>query len=79
MDDRQRYRLDFADRLKVLREERGLSRSHMCKMAGLSVGAVENYEAARTLPNAYALMHLAWALAVDANELVGSLEMEEVG
>ena len=33
MDDRERYMLDFADRLKSLRLQHGMTRRQMCQLA----------------------------------------------
>ena len=79
MDGRRRYRLDFADRLKGIREGRGMTQRQASDMSGIPYSSYQDYEHARALPDAERVMRLAWALAVDANALVGSMEIEEVG
>ena len=78
MDDRKAYALGFAERLKALRLERGMSQRQVCRLARVSGGAYGHYEHGTALPDVHVAAKLAWALAVDADELVGSLEMEEV-
>lgn len=70
-DPQERYRLDFADRLKTLRLNRGMSQRVLCKIAKMPESTYANYEHARALPNAYAITRLAWALAVSSDVLLG--------
>ena len=46
MDDKERYRLDFAARLKGIREDRGMTRKCLSKLSGIPYSSCENYEQA---------------------------------
>jgi transcriptional regulator with XRE-family HTH domain len=59
----------FAENLRRLRAERGLSQEGLARLAGMGVGAVRDYEQGKKEPSfRYALM-LAKALEVDCREL----------
>ena len=62
--------MDFGEKLKALRKERGLSQAQLADKAGLSNGAIGNYESGkRTKISVEALCRLADALSVDPEEL----------
>lgn len=61
----------FAQTLKSLREERGLSRAAFAKAAGVSQMTVFNAEAKGRMPRPATMTQLAQALGIDVSELSG--------
>ncbi|MGI6435501.1 MAG: helix-turn-helix domain-containing protein [Syntrophomonadaceae bacterium] len=61
----------FAQRLKEIREERGLSQEDVGRMAGLSKATISKYEAACHPPKLIHAVAIAEALNVDFSYLTG--------
>lgn len=62
---------DLGQRLRELREARGLSRPALGEMAGLTAQAIANVEMGRRQPNSATLVALARALGASLDALVG--------
>ena len=61
----------FAERLKELRIERGLSQSELARRTGLSRIAINHWEHCNRLPMATAIIILAKFFGVSADYLLG--------
>ncbi len=61
----------MGSRLKRLRESRGLSQPQLAESAGVSVGAVRNWEQDRRLPLLETAIKIAAVLNVSLDELAG--------
>jgi transcriptional regulator with XRE-family HTH domain len=61
----------FGQRLRALREARGLSQRALCRAAGLGETTVCLWELEHCLPDANSLVALADALGVTTDELLG--------
>ena len=62
---------EFADILRRTREKRGLSQSQLAEKTGLQPSAVSHFEAGRRAPSFSNLRHLADALGVSIDFLIG--------
>ena len=62
---------EFAERLKELRAEKGLSQMQVAQATGLSRSAIEFWENAQRVPNANAVVVLAKFYGVTADYLLG--------
>lgn len=60
----------FADRLRRLREARGLSKREMAALLGVDPMQISRYELERTLPSAETVLRMAQLLQVSADELL---------
>lgn len=58
----------FADRLRDLREARGVSRQQLADVSGISRGAIRNYEQALREPTFDTVCKMADALGVSLEE-----------
>lgn len=61
----------FKDRLKELREEKGLSQSQLSKETGLSQAIISMWEDGLRMPNAQAIIVLAKYFEVTTDYLLG--------
>ena len=61
----------FAERLKILRKERGLSQARLSASTGLSHTAIVNWENERRVPNGNAIVVLARFFGVTTDYLLG--------
>ena len=59
------------NRMKKLREEKGLSKSAVAEAVGITVSAILKYEASITQPSVYAAWKLAKLYGVTIEELMG--------
>lgn len=64
----------FADRLRELREGRGLSRQELANATDLSIHTITSYEKGRRQPNAQALTTLERYFQVSGDFLCGNIE-----
>lgn len=62
---------EFAERLKELRAEKGLSQMQVAQATGLSRSAIEFWENAQRVPNANAIVVLAKFYGVTTDYLLG--------
>ena len=63
--------MDFAERLKMLRTEAGLTRTETAKLAGCSREIYQSWESGRRTPSLRNIQGLATAFDVDSNKLIG--------
>lgn len=68
----------FSQRLKAVRERRGLSQAELAKKAGLQPTAISHFETAGRSPSFDNLRRLSDALSVSADYLMGRSEKEEM-
>ena len=61
----------FAERLRAMRESRGISQSELAALSGLQVSAVSHFETATRRPSFDNLKRLADALRVTTDYLIG--------
>jgi transcriptional regulator with XRE-family HTH domain len=59
----------FGERIRVLRQERGLTQERLAGKADLTTGFVNNVEHGRKVPSLTTILKLARALEVDAADL----------
>jgi transcriptional regulator with XRE-family HTH domain len=57
--------MTFGERLRQLREERGLTREGLASASGVPLGTIHGYEIGRRLPALAATLKLGKALGVD--------------
>lgn len=70
MSDTQK-KLKFSDRLRVIRQKRGLSRTKLAKKIGLtSPSQISRYESDKGVPNFHALQKIAEVLNIDLHWLI---------
>lgn len=74
--DEVRRLLDWESPLKLWREKRGLSQRDLARAAGVSPSYLAEIETGRKPGSAEALLHLARALAVPMERLVGSNRLQ---
>lgn len=68
---REKYKRQFATRLRVAMAAADVNGSELARRAGLHNTLVYNYVHAKTLPVADALARMCVVLKVDANDLLG--------
>ena len=61
--------MSIGNRIKQAREQRGMSRSELAALVGVTPNAITNYETGVSCPKAPVLCALFGALCVDANFL----------
>lgn len=59
----------FANRLKALLAERGMTQADLARKSGLTISAISRYANGNRLPRADKLVLLAGALGIDAGKL----------
>ena len=63
--------MSFAERLRTLRRERGMTQEQLAKSAGLSKGAIGNYEAGKRKNISYnSIFRIADALGVKPSDII---------
>ena len=67
----------FRDRLKILREKRGMSQQHLADELGISRSAVGNYELGAREPDLETLELIADYFNVDMDYLIGKSVIEK--
>ena len=67
----------FCDRLKLLRNERGLKQREMAKQLGLALSSYQCYEYAQRYPEFHGLIAIADFFDVSLDYLVGRSEIRE--
>ena len=67
----------FRDRLKILREKRGMSQQHLADELGISRSAVGNYELGTREPDLETLELIADYFNVDMDYLIGKSVIEK--
>ena len=70
---------EFKDRLKEMREFRGLTQADLAKKTGLQPAAVSHFETGQRSPSFDNLRKLADALAVSSDFLLGRIDEREHG
>lgn len=61
----------FSQRLKALREERGMDQEALAKASGVSKGSIARYEIGMNVPRADIVVALARALCCSCDVLIG--------
>lgn len=64
----------FSDKLRTLRNGKGISREALAEAAGISIAAIENYEENKWRPGTGTISRLADALDVTVGDLVEECE-----
>lgn len=64
----------FTERLKELRQEKGLSQEQLAKATGFSNSAISYWETGERIPNALAIITLAKFFGVSTDYLLGCVE-----
>ena len=64
--------MKFSERLKQLREERGMTQAQLAKESGVSSRMIQRYESGSYRPRLAAAEQIAKALNVTANQLLGT-------
>lgn len=62
---------DFADNLRRIMSDRGMTQAELGKAVGISQGNVSMYVTGRREPRATCVMRIATALGVSADDLLG--------
>ena len=63
--------MKFAERIKELREEKGLNKLGLAKLLGVSHTAIMYWENGTKVPSVYSLMEIAKVFGVTLDYLVG--------
>lgn len=63
--------LTFGEKIKVIRNARGLTQSQLAKMVGIAQLQISLYETGRVSPNLNTLEWICKALKVKASDLLG--------
>ena len=69
------FMADFAENLKELRAERGLTLKQVADATGISINGLSQWENRKRLPNANAVIALAKFFNVTAGQLLGTEEL----
>ena len=69
--------MTFGARLKALREQRGLTQAKLAEAAGISLGAVRNYEQGLREPSLAAGVKLARALGIRLDVLAEGVDWND--
>jgi len=67
--------MKFNERLKKLREEKGLTQVQLSELTGISTRMIQKYESANARPRLDAAEKIAKALNVTADQLLGNADM----
>lgn len=62
----------FAERLKELREQKGITQAQLSEATELTVSAISKWERGRRGPSAFALFKLSRYFGVSADYLIGA-------
>lgn len=63
--------LEFSDRLKILRKQKGLTQKEIAKLIGVYQGSYANWENGKREPKLEIIVQLAKILDTTPNELLG--------
>lgn len=69
--------INFGERLRSLRKQKGLTLEHLGKLAGVSWRVIYYYEKETIHPPAHLLIPIAKALKVSVDELLGTVFLKE--
>ena len=69
--------MEFNERLRVSRKEKGLTQVDLAEKAGIAVNSVRLYESGKVTPKLDAMRKLADALEIDINWLLNGYTLEE--
>ena len=67
--------MKFNERLKKLREEKGLTQVQLSELTGISTRMIQKYESGNARPRLDATEKIAKALNVTADQLLGNVDM----
>lgn len=76
MSEKENYTIQVGQKLRMVRQRRGLSQRELAKLSGLSPNTLGLLERGQTSPTVSTLQKLAVALDVDINAFFGSSELE---
>lgn len=62
--------MDFSERLKTVRKEKGLTQAELAEKAGIAVNSIRLYESGKIVPKLDTIARIARAMGVTANDLV---------
>ena len=66
----EEYRMPFAQKLKKLRKEKGLTQQEMAQMAGVGIAQMRRYEKGMSSPTLEVIKNIAKTLSVSTDELI---------
>ena len=69
--DREQWRWEFGDRLRLAREARGMTQGMLAADIGVHKNVLGDYERGVHEPTVYVMAKIAVALGVSADELLG--------
>ena len=69
--------MDFGDRIKKLREEKGLSREEMSNQLNISYSALSKYETNKRFPDKNTLIELANFFDVSVDYIIGRTDVRK--
>ena len=69
--------MEFNERLRVSRKEKGLTQVDLAEKAGIAVNSVRLYESGKVTPKLDAMRKLAEALEIDINWLLNGFTLKE--
>lgn len=69
--------MEFNERLRVSRKEKGLTQVDLAEKAGIAVNSVRLYESGKVTPKLDAMRKLADALEIDINWLLNGFTLKE--
>lgn len=67
---REEWRNIFAENLKSILDEKGMSRKELAEDSGVSSTAISEYISGRQTPNIMAVVNIAYALDMEVSDLV---------
>lgn len=70
--------VELGMKIKLLRQQAGLSQEKLAEMIGLSFQQIQKYESGATTLNILKLQHIASALKVSVNEFFGSTPTQHI-
>ncbi len=70
--------MDFANNLKILRNEKGLNQSQLANVLGVSRGSISFYETGERVPDAEVLKKMAAFFGVTSDYLIGLTDVKSV-
>ena len=62
--------MDFSERLKTIRKEKGLTQAELAEKAGIAVNSIRLYESGKIVPKLDTIARIARAMGLTANDLV---------
>ena len=67
---REEWKETFAENLKSILDERGMTQRELAEDSGVSTTAISEYISKRQTPNIMAIINIAYALDMEVSELV---------